>query len=159
MRGGSPLGRLPISSDLPLEDWGRRRLTLSIWMKDMLRYRYTTFERIKLILKQIPIGRMPFTYNMKSISALFSTSEVVRERTWVAIVANNMCHVVRVMENGKRSRIHLLKTITMELRTIHALLPSVEVCPWGGSRVESLTKCREDFPSAFYSQMESPSRN
>ena len=90
-------------------------------MKDMLRYRYTMFERIKLILKQIPIGRMPFTYNMKSISALFSTSEVVRERTWVAIVANNMCHVVRVMENGKRSRIHLLKTMTIELKIIQAL--------------------------------------
>ena len=48
----------------------------------------------------------------------------MRDKTWVEIVANNMCHVVSVIEKGKRSRIHLLKTMTIELRAIHALAMS-----------------------------------
>jgi hypothetical protein len=96
-------------------------LTFSIWMNDMLRYRYTTLERIKLMLKHIPIGRIAFMYNLTSISGLFSTRDVVLDRIWVAMVANNMCHVVRVIEKGKRSRIHLLNTITRELKMIQVL--------------------------------------
>lgn len=96
------------------------------------------------------------------MSGLFSTSEVVRERIWVAMVANSMCHVVSVMEKGKRSRIHLLKTITIELRTIQAL-DQVLMIMWGGrargarGAVVKLTRCIEDFPIGSYSQLEPPS--
>lgn len=48
-------------------------------------------------------------------------SDVVRDKIWVEIVAKNICHVVSVIENGNLSNIHLLKTITIELRPIQTL--------------------------------------
>ena len=73
------------------------------------------------MLKHIPIGRIARRYSLVFISVLLSTRVVVRARICVATVANNICHVVRVIEKGNLSRIHLLNIITIELKTIHSL--------------------------------------
>jgi hypothetical protein len=35
--------------------------TFNIWIKPILRYKYVTFDNIKLILKHIPIGKIAVT--------------------------------------------------------------------------------------------------
>jgi hypothetical protein len=67
-------------------------------MKGTLRYRYVKFPKIKLKLKQTPIGRIALTYNRPFIFVFFRPSRnvVVRAMICVAMVAKIICHAVRV---------------------------------------------------------------
>lgn len=73
------------------------------------------------MLKHTPIGTNAWRYTFISNLVVVSMRSVVRVKILVAIVAQSMCHVVSVIEKGNRSRIHLLKMITTEERTIHIL--------------------------------------
>lgn len=71
--------------------------TLSIWMKETLRYKYVRFPQIKLMEKKTPIGTIARRYILPVILTLWRPSRrvVVRDMICVTIVEKIRCHAVR----------------------------------------------------------------
>jgi hypothetical protein len=92
------------------------------------RKRYAALEKIKLMLKKAPIGTIARRYTRPFIGTFFLESRrvVKRANSWVMMVAKMRCHVVRKIGYLKplRSKTHLLKMMTVELRVIHTLSTS-----------------------------------
>jgi len=66
-------------------------------MNDTLRYKYAKFPKIKLQLKNTPIGTIALKYTRPVMGTFFLLSRIVVNlaNNWVAQVANTRCHVVR----------------------------------------------------------------